>query len=75
MAKDILGREIKTTYIVAYPVRFSSSMWMSHGQVTEVGKDFIKVSIDTVRWSGEKREKPKVVTVRSLDRVVIARGA
>ena len=77
---DILGREIKVGQVVAYPVRHSSSMWMSHGVVTEVGENFIKVNIDTDKWDTNADDgiggfvpASKVVTVSSIDRVVIAK--
>lgn len=63
---DILDREIKVGQVVAYPVRKSSSMWMNHGVVSEVGDDYIVVRCD----GGTRRS-----VVRSLDRVVIAREA
>ena len=34
--KDMLGNEIKVGKMVAYPVRHSSSMWMSYGRVVKV---------------------------------------
>ena len=34
--KDMLGNEIKVGKMVAYPVRLSSSMWMSYGRVVKV---------------------------------------
>ena len=34
--KDMFGNEIKVGKMVAYPVRHSSSMWMSYGRVVKV---------------------------------------
>ena len=34
--KDMLGNEIVVGNMVAYPVRQSSSMWMSYGKILEV---------------------------------------
>lgn len=76
MLKDVLGREIKVGQIVAYPGRQSSLMWLTVAPVKEVGKDSIKVEIDTNRWDGKDFSPvKKLVTVRSIDRVVIAKEA
>ena len=36
--KDMLGNEIVVGNMVAYPVRHSSSMWMSYGKVAELNE-------------------------------------
>lgn len=71
--KDILGREIKVGQIVAYPVRQSSSMWMSYGEVKEIGEKTIKVMPSRGRWGTQPLGK--LATTSRIDRVVIAKEA
>lgn len=88
--KDMLGNKIKVGDMVTYPVRRSSSMWMSYGRVVKCDEGIenpdpltnhptwqylnpsLKVRIGPRNWWDPDAERlPRVVTVRSLDRLTI----
>ena len=78
IVKDCLGNEILPGYIISYPVRQSSSMWMSFSVVREVemvegyrgAKPKLRVTnVSFESWNATINESKTTVT--KLDRVIV----
>ena len=74
LAKDIFDKDIRKGDLVTYPVRYSSSMWMSYGYVVEcrMKKSWNDTKIPTLVLEGGSTEGKRVVS--SMNRVVLVEG-
>jgi hypothetical protein len=68
--KDIVGNEIKPGVRIAYPGRFSSSLYVHVMTVTDVSEDCVKGTIRTKKYRFSEDDGPYRCTVTEVDKKV-----
>ena len=74
MIADIYGNVIQIGDYINYPVRYSSSMWMSTAKVLEVMENKLKIAVSVEHWDTKikaKVRKTKITYVSNICNVTV----